>query len=82
MFITRNYRRGKVAEISDADKYVNRKWNIGKDRRYSLANARFNCILDLLDKRRYAAAPLEFFRLVFTSFAYDLKVLRLLVASL
>ena len=82
VFITRNYRRGKVAEISDADKYVNRKWNIGKDRRYSLANARFNCILDLLDKRRYAAAPLEFFRLVFTSFAYDLKVLRLLVASL
>lgn len=82
VFITRSFRRGKVAEISDAEKYVDRKWSIGKDRRYSRANARFNFILDLLDKRRYATVPFELLRLVFTSLAYDIKVLRLLLASL
>lgn len=82
VFITRSFRRGKVAEISDAEKYVDRKWSIGKDRRYSRANARFNFILDLLDKRRYETVPFELLRLVFTSLAYDIKVLRLLLASL
>ena len=76
-YITKEYKKGNIANINDAKEFVNKHNNSKVSQNYLKANIRFNNVLKEIEKKNFLR-----FLLMFTSRSYLNKIFRFLMVTL
>lgn len=75
-YITKEYSKGKVADVNDASDYVKTHNNASKSDRYLKANVIFNRMLKEMEEKQLFPFIKDGFQLLFTSRSYLNKIYR------
>lgn len=81
-FITKAYTNGKVANISEATKFVQGKNDSIRSRKYLKANVLFNALLRELENKQFCLFIRDGFKLLFCSKDYLNKIYRFAMLSI
>ena len=81
-YITKEYKKGNIANINDAKEFVNKHNNSKVSQNYLKANIRFNNVLKDIEKKNFLRFLKDGFLLMFTSRSYLNKIFRFLMVTL
>lgn len=81
-YITKQYTKGKISDISQAKKYVDKNNQEKKAKRYLKANIRFNNVLQDIEEKKFLKFLKDGILLTFTSINYLNKIYRFIMVFL
>lgn len=81
-YLTKEYKIGNIANITDAKNYVERRNNIKNSKRYLKANSRFNMALRDIEQKEYIKFIKDGIVLMFSSKYYLNKIYRFIMVTL
>lgn len=81
-YITKQYSLGKIAEIKDANEYVQKNMNDKNSKKYLRSNVIFNRMLQEMETKKFVLFVIDGFKLLFSSSSYLNKIYRFLMLTI